>query len=627
MKMKRSFLSGVLALALLLTLTPGAAAAGRSPLPDETEAAQVLAALDIMVGYENGDLHLEDTVTRAEFVKMAVAATPAGAGVGAASTAPYPDVPKKHWAAGYIQASVRAGLVTGYLDGTFRPEHSITLAEGVTVVLRLLGYQNSDFSGAYPSGQMAKYRDLELDVGVTAQQNDPLTRRDCLYLYYNLLTTVSQITGKPYLYTLGHSLTAAGEIDMVSLINSAMEGPLVAQSGWREKLTFDPATARTVYRGGKPAQLSEIRTHDVVYWSRSMRALWAYTNKVSGTVNAVSPSAAAPTAVTVAGRTYTLETSSAAYALSDLGEYEVGDTVTLLLGRTGGVAAVRSGIAAATALLGIVEAVTPGSYTNASGDPYTANTLSIRATDGELHAHRCDDQTIKAGTLVEVFPAGNDVTVRRLSAASLTGSFSSDGTTFAGLALAGNAEILDTHGNSGLRVYPGRLAGVTLSETSDVRYYRLNAAGQLTHLVLNDATGDLHQYGVITQVNEVDAPGLTASQYVYDLGGQTLATKQLSKVYHLSTGPARLKWKDNDIDSITSLTSLSLSGLSGSAALSGNDTFPLWDHVVFYEKREQDYYLSSRSLVESGNFRLTGYYDKAPSEGGVIRIVVAHAVS
>ena len=42
----------------------------------------------------------------------------------------------------------------------------------------------------------------------------------------------------------------------------------------------------------------------------------------------------------VLGRTYEIESAQAALALSDLGTYGVGDTVTLLLGRSGGVAAV-----------------------------------------------------------------------------------------------------------------------------------------------------------------------------------------------------------------------------------------------------------------------------------------------
>ena len=73
-----------------------------------------------------------------------------------------------------------------------------------------------------------------------------------------------------------------------------------------------------------------------------MQTLWVYTDRVAGTIQELSPTPSNPTSVKVAGQTYEIETASAAYELSDLGSYQVGDTVTLLLGRNGGVAAVAA---------------------------------------------------------------------------------------------------------------------------------------------------------------------------------------------------------------------------------------------------------------------------------------------
>ena len=176
--MKQRLLAGLLAVVLVLGLAPAALAAA----PAEGEAAQVLAALDIMVGDESGNLNLGATVTRAEFTKLAVAASTSRDAVGdTVSVKPYPDVPQSHWAAPYIKAAVDLGLVQGDLHGNFNPGRSITLAEGVTIVLRLLGYQDSDFTGVWPSGQMAQYRALKLNEGVTAGQDSAMTRRDALY--------------------------------------------------------------------------------------------------------------------------------------------------------------------------------------------------------------------------------------------------------------------------------------------------------------------------------------------------------------------------------------------------------------------------------------------------------------
>ena len=59
--MKKRFLSVLLAAALALGLASAALAAELT----ETESAQLLAALDIMVGDDKGDLALDRTITRA----------------------------------------------------------------------------------------------------------------------------------------------------------------------------------------------------------------------------------------------------------------------------------------------------------------------------------------------------------------------------------------------------------------------------------------------------------------------------------------------------------------------------------------------------------------------------------
>ena len=372
MKIRR-FCSGLLAAVLLLGLMALPAGAAAASTVSTEEAIQVINALGIMVGDESGEFHLNRRVTRAEFITMAVNATGTGDQVGEASTSPYPDVPRTHWAAGYVQAGVQAGLISGYLDGTFRPSNQITLAEGATIVLKLLGYTAEDFSGAYPTGQLAMYRNLKLDRGVTAQKStDVLTRQDTLYLFYNLLSTNTK-EGTPYINKLGYSLNAAGEVDRVALVNGVMEGPVVAAGSWQQSVPFDVDSAR-VYRDGAASSAKSIQNNDIVYWSESMQTLWVYTDRVAGTIQELSPTPSNPTSVKVAGQTYEIETASAAYELSDLGSYQVGDTVTLLLGRNGGVAAVAAASASQDgSKIGIVTNLSRGTYSG-SGANSSAHT-------------------------------------------------------------------------------------------------------------------------------------------------------------------------------------------------------------------------------------------------------------
>ena len=620
--MKQRLLSGLLALVLVLGLAPAALAAA----PTEDEAAQALAALDIMVGDQNGDLALDRTITRAEFTKLAVAASISRDTVGdTVAVKPYPDVSQTHWAAPYIKAAVDLGLVEGDLRGYFNPDRTITLAEAVTVVLRLLGYEDSQFTGVWPSGQMAQYRALDLDEGISLGQDSQMTRRDAMYLFYNLLLT-KNTSGTYYLNVLEPTLNlvnTAGELDRVALINSAMEGPVVASAGWQSALPFASSTAK-VYRNGTQTTLERVQAQDVLYWSESMRTVWAYDEKVTGTYQSASPSAAAPTSVTVAGRTYSIESTQAAYDLSDLGRYQVGDTVTLLLGRTGGVAAVGTGQSSGGVLYGVITAVASDSYDDGQGGTYNARTVTVVATDGGSYRYQTTNRSLEEGQLVRVEP-DSDTPVTRLSETRLTGRVSSDGERIGSYDLADNVQIIDTYeSRTPIKVYPQRLAGVSLTG-SMVRYYVLNAQGEISHLILDDVTGDIHQYGVITEVDEIDTEFVLSSSYTYDVGGQELVFGSASAVYNLSVGPCQVKMDtDSSIERLVNLTQRRLTSVSGTVAV-GNDNreYTVSETVAVYEVVGGEYQLSSLARVTGGDYTLTGWYDKAESAGGCIRVIVA----
>ena len=617
--MKKRLISCLLALALALGLAPASLAAAQS------EAAQVLAALDVMVGDENGDLQLERTITRAEFTKLVIAASPYRDAAGAeASVSPYPDVPRTHWAAPYVQVAVTAGYVTGYLDGTFRPGNTITLAEGVTMVLRLLGYQNSDFPGAYPSGQMAAYRSLELDENVAAGQNDPMTRQDALWLFYNLMT-VKNKSGVYYLNALEPTrnlVDSQGNLDRVALVNTAMDGPVVAEGNWRETLPFDPAAA-LVYRDGTISTLAAVQDWDVVYWSESMRTLWVYSKKVTGTLEQITP-ASQPASVTVAGQTYALETGEAVYTLSDVGgSFRVGDLVTLLLGRNGGVAAVRPADTVASEVVGLVTALDTASYTDANGNTYTSKTVILTTTAGAAAVYPSDVKGLEVGDLVRVTAGQGQVEVQELNAAALTGRFSDGGQRLAGYDLADGVEILDTYENTAQRVYPSRLDGVTL-ERGDVRYYALDQDGQIETLILDDVTGDLHTYGILTEVQESTIPSAMRGVYTMQMGDTQTQVVTSGVIYSLSKAPCVVKGPLSAPDRIANLTAVNLDSATGTTAR-GSDgrSYPVWEKAAVYEVKNGKYYASSLERVKESGGALTGYYDKAPSQGGCIRVILS----
>ena len=453
--MKKRTLTALLTCCLALSLA--VPALGAQTAVSEDEAAQAVTALGILTGDEGGALDLSGQVTRAEFVTMAVKASPSGGQIGQAATSPYPDVPRDHWASGYVEAAVSLGLVSGYSDGTFRPDQPMGWAEGVSLVLALLGYGPEDFSGAYPTGQLALAHSLGLDQGVSARSAaDVLTRRDAMYLFYNLLSA-PDADGTPYIQRLGHTLDASGKVDLLELTSGALEGPLVAQGDWQSALPFSPAAVR---RDGSRVSAAAVQDYDVLYWNASVSTVWAYSRKASGAIQALEPNQSNPTSVTVAGRSYSIETSQAAFALSDLGDYGLGDTVTLLLGRSGGVAAVADVSAAGAAeRVGMIISVSEEQYPDGTGGSYTAQTVTMLATDGLTYQYQTQGG-YRVGSIVRAGAFGQDgqITLRGLSSQSLSGKVSDDGAELGDYHFAPDASILDVANGQGGSL-PARAAG------------------------------------------------------------------------------------------------------------------------------------------------------------------------
>ena len=94
----------------------------------------------IITGYADGSFRPDASVTRAEFAAIASRFETLTEG-----TKSFSDVPGNHWAAKYINFAATRGWVNGYADGTFRPNNSITRAEVAAVTCRLLE-RNADQS-------------------------------------------------------------------------------------------------------------------------------------------------------------------------------------------------------------------------------------------------------------------------------------------------------------------------------------------------------------------------------------------------------------------------------------------------------------------------------------------------
>ncbi len=96
----------------------------------------IMNELGIVKGYEDGTFKPENKITRAEFATMISRFEKVQK---VAMDTNFYDVPEDHWAYDTINYARYMGWISGYEDGSFKPNNSITRAEAVTIINRMLG--------------------------------------------------------------------------------------------------------------------------------------------------------------------------------------------------------------------------------------------------------------------------------------------------------------------------------------------------------------------------------------------------------------------------------------------------------------------------------------------------------
>ena len=436
-------------------------------------------------------------VTRGAFAKMLVSFSTYRESVDAQGTVGtlYRDVPGTSQWAPYIRIAVQQGWMNGYTDGSFRPDNTVTLEEACAAVLKLLSYKTTDLTGSFPQAQLNKAQQIGLRDQLTCTQGQAMTYEQCTLLLYNALRA-NTASGSAYGSSLGFTVSN-GQVDTSSVLLKSRKGPFVA-----EESTQLPFTPVSVYRNDKVSASAELNKYDVYYYSESLQTVWVYTRRAAGRITAVSPSASAPTALTVAGSNYTLGSSAVASKISSLNGGGVGEVVTLLLGMDNEVADVITGEEADSVFYGVVQTATRSLVEDNGAD--VLQKISVMCTDGIIRTVNIDKSlNYPTGWLVEisVTPEGEQVTA--VKSKSVSGTINDTATALGDYALADDVQILETtsEGLAGT-VRPSRIAGTKLNALT-VRYYTLNEQGQIDRLILNDVTGDLWKYGVLDDVKNL----------------------------------------------------------------------------------------------------------------------------
>lgn len=147
-----------------------------------------LGALGILNGYDDGTFRPNDRITRAEFAKVIVCALQKEQdAMSGGYVSPFDDVMAGEWYVPYINFVSDNSIVTGYVDGTYKPDNDITYAEVSTIILRMLGYNETDLGYYWPNNYVTKANSMRLANMDWADPNAAVTRSTAAIMLDNAL--------------------------------------------------------------------------------------------------------------------------------------------------------------------------------------------------------------------------------------------------------------------------------------------------------------------------------------------------------------------------------------------------------------------------------------------------------
>ena len=522
--MKKRILTWLLAISMLgslLTVPAGAADTTRfSDVSDSytATAVETLRLMGVLDGYSDGTFRPGAVLTRAQFCKMAIFAMDGSSELGRYSTVTiFPDVKPSHWASSYINMAAKKGVISGFADGKFKPEQTVTAGQAVTILMRGLGYKDENMGGVWPQSYMAEAGTCGLlkSTGITSAYS-ALTRAQAAKLFLNLFEA-KRGTGEGavvlFNYTLSKdevyltavdggrgTITADGKTyDMAHPVNSTSligsKGRLVT-NGNGDVLTFLPITSGgsvssaaviigsngsasgldslagsnsyQIYKNGSPATAADLKKYDVATYSASTNSIIVCDTRVSVYYEDSKPSPSNPNTITVLGGT---ELNVLPSAVESLSAFKPGQQMTILLTADGQVAGAvepngstaRSNAIAVVSDKGTVQMICGGALLNikGSGTGYEDSVVDLSGTKPDKDGK---------GTLS-----------LRTASGKVNGDLNVKDRTLGGKKLTDNVLIFDGSRQMALGELPQ--SGVNASR---IAYARTNWAGEVDLVVIKN---------------------------------------------------------------------------------------------------------------------------------------------
>lgn len=166
--------------------------------PTYDTVANELKKYNIMNGDPDGNMRLEDTITRAEATALIVRLHKAYGEEVVLENIKFEDL-EGHWAYNEIEYAKCANLIDGTSETTFEPERNVTVQEFAKMVISLIGYKEmAEQRGGFPHGYIMTASSLGLFTEITTKTDDSALRGDvAIMLAIALDIPIMQIKKEP----------------------------------------------------------------------------------------------------------------------------------------------------------------------------------------------------------------------------------------------------------------------------------------------------------------------------------------------------------------------------------------------------------------------------------------------
>lgn len=741
----KKLLSIYLAAAVFISLLTFTAKAGFTDIPDEETQiyASILEQLGVVNGVGAGRFEPYGKLTRSQFCKMAVCILDeASAAAQYANSSVFTDVRASHWASGYIHYCVKKNMIFGTGDGSFAPDRELTYAEAVTILMRMLGYKDSDFSAPWPNGYISGAASAGLSKGLDLRGGDKITRAQAARLFVNLLITkmttgdifasavfgglseavlitgVSKNTVEAFDGTKITALKTANGLDnafigrscrfITDKNNSILTAIPVEEAYIEKKITvssakytyvldtdgvknyigdktvmymygtlteytdvwldikpgapmtiyfdmqgaarlvlmdstsgsdaeavvltavpstlgrlavlfgLDPEGNYTLYKNGSRSAAGDLAVNDVVTYNKNSRAFYASDFRISAFYEMAWPNFETPVKMTVFGKEFDLTQS----AQIQLASFEKNTKLTVSFTEDMRIASVMSASVLTAKPVALAREVSGDSakliflngYTLTA--PYTNNPQNAQKLEKTLvtvDSNASGKVTLSALTLKAPLTA-LDTAARKLGTAQL----------------AASCAIYDSIG--GNCVTPVSLDDIAFSSVpaADILHAEYDSAGRVTMILLDDVTGNCYTYGRL-DYGRINAPTLDGSEIYYPaIGVKTSAAEPMFFQIGAADESIKGKWGGaatggQKVYSLNILTSANCgrNDFSNGYVIADGKVIPLADNLLVYIK-DTDNWEATLTQARTYSDNLTVYFDRAPDDGGCVRVVIAN---